>query len=130
MNLITRLMLVLASSLFLAASSGCVTVAVGAAAGVGTYAYMQGRMTTTFDAPLDRVWAATQAAIAELEFDIDSEDKDALQGRMVVRQADGTRIRIYVEQQTDALTDVIVRVGVFGDEAKSRLVLDKIRGNL
>lgn len=112
------------------AASGCLAVAAGAAAGAGTYAYMQGEMNTTMEAPLDRVWAATQRAVEQLQFDIESDAIDALQGRMTVRRADGTRIRIRLEQETGSLTDVSVRVGVFGDEARSRLILDKIRENL
>ena len=109
--------------------SGCWAVAAGAA-GVGTYAYTQGELNTTFESSLDRTWAATQAAVNDLQFEIGEQSKDALQAQMRVNQADGTPVRIRLNRQTDSLTEVRVRVGIFGDEGVSRAVLDKIRDNL
>lgn len=127
---ILRIMIAVAASGAIAVTSGCLAVAAGAAAGGGTFAYMQGEMSTTFEAPIEKVWEATHRAVESLEFTIESDARDALQGRVNVRQADNTRIRISLERQTDDLTDVRVRVGIFGDEAKSRLILDRIRSNL
>jgi enolase len=130
MRTVQQLLLALAAAASIAAASGCIALAAGAAAGAGTYAYLQGDMKTTFEAPLDRVWAATERAIHHFEFQVESARKDALQGRMTVHQADGTPIRIALDRQTHALTDASVRVGVFGNEAKSRLILNRIRDNL
>jgi uncharacterized protein YceK len=114
-NWCTQAALLLSLAVTGAAMSGCLAVA-GAAAGVGTYAYLQGEMNTTVEAPLDQVWAAALAAADDLEFSMVEQTKDALQGRLRVNQADGTPVRISVDRQTDTLTEVRVRVGLFGDE--------------
>jgi hypothetical protein len=113
-----------------AAMTGCLALAAGAAAGVGTYAYTQGEMNTTFEAPLDRAWEATQAAMNDLQFPIAERSKDALNAELRANQADGTPVRIRLNRATDNTTEVRVRVGMFGDERISRAVMDKIRDNL
>jgi hypothetical protein len=130
MTTILKLTLVSVLAMALAGASGCLALAAGTAAGVGTYAYVQGEMNTAFEATLDEVWAAALATVDQLQFHTEREAKDALHGRINVRQADGTRIRISMDRQTDALTEVRVRVNIFGDESKSRLILDRIRENL
>lgn len=130
-----RLLLGIALSIILAAPlPGCVALvagAAGAAAGVGTYAYVSGRLEAHLEHPLDRVWEATQTAVEEnLEFSVQRADKDAITARMRAKQADGTEIRIDLERQGENLTRIRIRVGVFGDEAKSRLILEKIGEHL
>jgi enolase len=130
MKSIPRLVLAAALLSSALAVSGCLALAAGAAAGAGTYAYVQGEMNTTFEAPLDRVWAATQAAMNDLEFPIGERSKDALAGELRANQADGTPVRVRLNRVTDNTTEARVRVGMFGDEQVSRAVLERIRDNL
>ena len=109
---------------------GCLAVVVGAAAGVGTYAYIKGELSDTEEAPLDRAYAATQAAVKDLEYKVKEEAKDVLKARVVAEAADKTEIRIGLESKGEKLTKFSIRVGVFGDEGKSRLIMDKIRKHL
>ena len=113
-----------------AALPGCLALAVGAAAGVGTYAYVEGELKTMFDSNLDRTWDATRAAIDDLQFRVEESTKDALGARLVAREADGKTVKINEEAKGGNLTEVRVRVGTFGDEAQSRLILDKIKARL
>jgi Protein of unknown function (DUF3568) len=122
-------MMLLAAAV-IAMTSGCIALAVGAAAGVGTYAYVEGIMKTTLEANLDRTWDATQKSVEQLQFTVKSSSKDALQAKLVAREANNTDVKIYLERKGDNLTEVSIRVGVFGDEAQSRLILDKIKQNL
>lgn len=112
------------------ALAGCLAVAAGAAAGVGTYAYVKGEMTTREDASLERVWAATQSAIEDLQIRVKEDAKDALQARVVAEKADGTYVTIKLEAEDENVTKISVRVGTFGDESESRLILDKIKERL
>lgn len=122
-------MMLLAAAV-IAMTSGCIALAVGAAAGVGTYAYVEGIMKTTVEASLDRTWDAANKSVEQLQFSVKSSSKDALQAKLVARESDKTDVKIYLERKGDNLTEVSVRVGVFGDEAQSRLILDKIKQNL
>lgn len=121
-----------AASLLAASASmlgGCLVVA-AAGAGAGTYAYISGELSSTEEATLDRTWAATQAAIKDLQFTVKERSKDALQARLVAEQADNTDVKVSLESEGQKLTKVKIRIGVFGDEAKSRLILDKIKKGL
>lgn len=108
---------------------GCLVVA-AAGAGAGTYAYISGELSSVEEAKLDRTWSATQAAIKDLQFTVKEQSKDALQARLVATQADNTDVKVTLESQGEKLTKIKIRIGVFGDEAKSRLILDKIKKGL
>ncbi|MEX2218954.1 MAG: DUF3568 family protein [Phycisphaerales bacterium] len=114
----------------LATAGGCLALAAGAAAGVGTYAYVKGEASNTFEASLDRTHAAAVRAMEDLGFPLESDSRDALEARVAARQADNTRVTINLQSLGENLTEVKVRVGTFGDESESRLIMDKIRENL
>lgn len=119
------------SVLLMAPVGGCVAVAVGAAAGVGTYVYVSGRLETLLEAPIDRVWLATRGAIADdLGLRVEKAEQDAMKGELRAKQADGTTVRVNLERKGDNLTEVRIRVGTFGNEAQSRMILDRIEKRL
>ncbi|GJQ28863.1 MAG: membrane protein [Phycisphaerae bacterium] len=109
----------------LAPMPGCVVVAAGA--GAGTYAYVTGTLKSDLDATLDKAYAASQKAVKALEFAETSKAKDALQGVVEAKMADNTSISIKLKKKTDSTTEVVIRVGTFGDEAKSIMILDEIK---
>lgn len=112
--------------------AGCLAVAAGAgaAAGVGTYAYVTGKLTATVDGSLDRAYDATAAALKSMEFNEVSKDKDAFQARFVSKMADGTEVKVDLVKKTEKSTEVNIRVGTFGDEKKSVAILDEIKKHL
>jgi hypothetical protein len=125
----------LAASLAVAAmvsTSGCFLLAVGAAgaAGAGTVAYIEGELDATLGNGYDQVVDATNRALAQLQFAQVSESKDAFSAVVIARTAEDKKIKITVTKQGDNLTKVQIRIGVFGDEQKSRAILDKIRAGL
>lgn len=127
-----RLGLAVAVALVGLSQTGCVLLVAGgaAAAGAGTYAYVQGELKATESAPLDRVWAATQAAVTELELPITSRHKDALGARLLARTSSDKKVEINLKKVTDTTTEIRIRVGTWGDETLSRLILDKIKKRL
>ncbi|MGD9688884.1 MAG: DUF3568 family protein [Phycisphaerales bacterium] len=108
---------------------GCLVAAVGAgaAAGVGTYAYVTGRLETTQEVAFERAWSATEAGIADLQFTVVEKKKDAIYGELRAKMADGTAVKVTLQPASDTTTNFSIRVGTFGDEAKSQLVMDKIK---
>ncbi len=115
-----------------ALTAGCAAVLVGgaaAAAGVGTYAYVSGELKGSEAVSLDRAWSASQAAMKDLEFPITNKAKDALQGELTARTAADKRIVVKLKKVSDKTTDIRIRVGTFGDETVSRLILDKIKSH-
>ena len=111
-------------------SVGCAALVVGAGAGAGTYAYVTGKLTATLDAPLDKAFDATKAGLADLKFSITHDSHDALVGQSTSRMSDGTEVNIDLKNTGTNSTQITIRVGVFGDEAKSTAILDAIKKNL
>lgn len=131
-NLLRRILAGAALASALALSSGCFLVAVGAAgaAGAGTVAYIRGELDASLGSRLDAVVGAADRAIAQLQFAKISDTRDAFSAVIVARTAQDQKITITVTKEADELSKVRIRIGVFGDEPKSRAILDKIKANL
>jgi hypothetical protein len=116
----------------LAATSGCFLVAVGAAgaAGAGTVAYVRGELDASLGSPYDPVVRAAEAAVQQLQFVTVKETKDAFTAEIVARTAEDKKVDVVVSREADNLTQVKIRIGVFGNEEMSRAVLDKLKQGL
>ena len=114
------------------ATSGCFVVALGAAgaAGAGTVAYARGQLDATLANGYDQVLAASNRALDELQLVKISEKKDAFSAILIARTAEDKRVEIRIAKEGDILTTVRIRVGIFGDEEKSRTLLEKMRAGL
>jgi hypothetical protein len=117
----------LAAALALAACKSTQTTPGG---GTATFHQITGDLTFTVDAPLERTWAAAQAAVEELQFRTTGKSKDAIQGVLNAKAASDDAIKITVEHRTEHASDVTVGVGPFGRERTARTVGDTIRKHL
>lgn len=109
--------------------TGCVAVAVGAAA-AGTVAYVRGQLEASLEGSYDNTVRASNRALAELKFTKVSEKGDALKTFIVARTAADKKIEVDVIKVSDKVAKVQIRVGVFGDEAMSLTILGKIKEHL
>jgi hypothetical protein len=127
-----KLLITVLMASLLAFVSGCALFVVGAAAGAGAagYAYVDGEIKITESASLDRTWNATLAAMKDLEFPVTSQAKDALEANLTARNASNTSISINLKNLSSTSTEIRIRVGTFGDESMSRLILNKINSRL
>lgn len=121
--------LMLAAALLAASLTGCVAVVAGAA-GAGTVAWVRGELEATLDANYEKAATAANLAIKQLQFAEISEKKDALTAILIARTAEDRKVEIKVIKVGDQSAKVQIRVGVFGDEALSLTILDKIKTNL
>jgi hypothetical protein len=83
--------------------------------------------TQTEHVTLDNGFRATQAAMADLEFSVKEQSKDALQARIVAEQADRTDVAVHLARTSAHITEFRIKVGLLGDNAQARMILDKIR---
>jgi len=125
-NRVAILLLVLSAT---ASASGCVAVAAGAAAGVAGVAYARGDLERSYPYPMDVVWEASLSALAEVEMEITSADKDQLTAEIKARSATGKRITIKLKSDGQ-VTDLDLRVNVFGDADLSETILVRIEAYL
>lgn len=105
---------------------GCVAVA-AAGLGVGTVAYIKGDLQAVEAANLEKVYAATEKALDELEFSITKKSKDVLSAVIVARDAADKKITIKFSAVEEDATKISIRIGIFGNETKSRMIYDKIK---
>ncbi len=127
-----RLLATLGCVATVALSSGCFLVAVGAAgaAGAGAVAYVRGELDATLSGGLDNVARASDVALDQLRFARISEGNSAVDAEVIARTGQDKKIIVRLNRTADNLTRVRIRVGTFGDEPTSRLLLDKIKANL
>jgi hypothetical protein len=126
------LMTALLMASVLAFGSGCIlfVATAAAAAGAGGYAYVNGEITSTEAASLNRTWDASLAAMQDLQFPVTSKAKDALEGNLTARNAANTEIKIRLKYVSNNSTELHIRVGTWGDETVSQQILTKIRERL
>jgi uncharacterized membrane protein len=108
---------------------GCVAV-VAAGGAAGGVAYIKGELRVTLDEPVTAVNNAVEAAGEDLELNRISGNRDLMGGKFIFRNAQDEKITITTTAETDETTKLEIRVGLFGDEQKSQLILDRIRGKL
>ena len=113
-----------------ATAAGCAEMMVGRVTAPGVAVYNMGDLGTVESAPMDRTWAAAQAAVKKLELTEFKTMKDALEARLEAHSSTGRTVVILLRRINDSSTEVHIRIGTFGEEAYSRQVLEAIHGAL
>jgi hypothetical protein len=108
---------------------GCVAV-VAAGGAAGGVAYIRGELQVTLDERVADVNDAVEAAGKDLELNRISGERDQMGGKFIFRNAQDEKITITTTAETDATTKLGIRIGLFGNEQQSMLILDRIRDNL
>ncbi|MGF1483643.1 MAG: DUF3568 family protein [Opitutales bacterium] len=106
--------------------AGCLAVAAGGVA-AGTVAYVRGDNEAVLDASLEQVRSATREALEALELLIISTEADGTVAVVTARNSQDDKIRVSMKAETDKMTRISVRFGIFGDEAQSNRILLKIQ---
>jgi hypothetical protein len=109
--------------------AGCWLV-VGAAGGAAGAIYVKGRLKDRFDAPVARVHEAPRAALKEMGLSLHEDKADQLSAQVESKFADGTRVWVTINADGNESSKISIRVGVMGDEGRSRAILDSIKKHL
>ncbi|MCC7146756.1 MAG: DUF3568 family protein [Phycisphaeraceae bacterium] len=109
--------------------SGCLAVAAagGAAGGV---AYVMGDLEAVVEATPQKTIKAAELAADDLKLLRIASEASDLEGKLTLRTSSDKKITVTVKKETDAASKLSIRVGIFGDEAMSRALYDKIRAHL
>lgn len=93
---------------------------------------MAGDLETQVSEDLDTLYAASREALESLELNLieGKGGKDALSATLVARDVQDKKVQIKMAAVTNELTELSIRVGVFGDETKSQLIYQEILKNL
>ena len=123
-------LLLLSVMLFALELAGCAALLVGGAAGAGSVVYVKGQLKEDMAASVPRVHDASISALKELSLPIIEDNHDKLSAKITSRFADGSDVWIEIESVTAESSKITIRVGVMGDEQKSRQILDGIHKHL
>jgi hypothetical protein len=110
-------------------AAGCLLIAVGAGA-AGTVAYVKGELETTLSAGMDKSYDATLAALDQLKIVVIQKQKDALTAEVIARTSTDDKVTIKLTRVDDKLTKLSIRIGIFGDQAQSSAIYERIKQNL
>lgn len=109
--------------------SGCILAAVGAGA-AGTVAYVKGDLEVMEAKNLDTVYAASKKALEDLELSVIQDNKDKMGATLVSRDSQDKKVTIKLTAVGDESTEISIRLGTFGNEAKAAMIYNKIKENL
>jgi Protein of unknown function (DUF3568) len=115
------------------ANCGCLLVAAGTAAGAAAgIAYANGKVSATYFAYPNDVWAATRQGLTDLGMPLMKESFDGLKGSLESKTADGDKVYITMECLPSpglvegAFTRLSIRIASFGDRDHSKRIFQQI----
>jgi hypothetical protein len=117
-----------ASTLGLMLSAGCVAPSAVEQADAATY--VRGDLATSLPRDFNVVLEATHRAIKKLGFTEISVQNEPLSAVVVARATGGRKIELSISGAGKGLTNIKIRVDLFGDEQFSRSVLDGIKAEM
>jgi len=114
---------VLSVGFLIANVAGCETESPGATNTLGYYS-------TMVNASPDKVTAAAQKAAGDLNLTDIVGDSTKIDGKVTAKNAQGDAVTIDIEQAGDDVSKVTIHVGMTGDDAVSKQLIDKIKSHL
>lgn len=121
---------VLAASLAVTGACTSSATTAGGDNAVAEYNKVTGNLEVTVSSSLENAYRASKAGLESLQYRITEDAKDALQARIVAKEATDKTNTVFIKKRADNVTDITVSVGAFGDETKARLILDEIKRRL
>ena len=100
--------------IYLLLSTGCIAVVVGAGAGAGTFAYVNGKLSRTYQANYETAFAVCKGILKDMKQPILEEKTDGTQTTIQSQRADGTPMTITVRVIDPEWTEISVRTGHIG----------------
>ncbi len=107
--------------------SGCGVTALTGKPGINAPRYVVGTLRSRERVSLNRAYIAAKGALSALGYVKTVDDKTAVAARLVARDKHDTKISVRLDWETPRITEVAIRVGLFGDESTSWLILKEMR---
>lgn len=110
-------------------SSGCFLL-LGAAAGVGGYAYVSGVLEKNYNVPMEELQDAAKRGLKDLNLALETEESDHLSAKYRSTLADGNAVKIDLKALTEKTSMIRIRVGILGDKSKSEMIFNAIQEHI
>jgi hypothetical protein len=121
----------LAMCFFLLSACGPEVLVLGGivGSGAGTYYYVSGELVTDYNAPFDKVWSACEKTVADMRGK-DVQPKREIGMGSIRATINDENVIFNVTYKAKNLTNVGIRVGLFGNKLSAQLLHDKINENI
>ena len=113
-----------------ALGTGCGALLLVGGAGTSTIAYTAGELKSNEEHSLNDLDDACRIAVHTLGYDKVETTSEKDKVRWQARTVGGDPVDIHLAAKGTNRTELRIRIGVFGDEARSRLVLEQIHQSL
>jgi len=131
------IILLIAATLVVMFSSGCVVALVAVGAGAISsknseipYTFSDGEMKRVESTTMDKALIALEKTAKDMKFTIESQSRDASNSVIEAKDSKGTKINIALEKVTDNTVEIKIKVGSVGDEKYSYKILKTLRKNI
>ena len=121
------LLLISFMSIYLVGCASLFLMGTGAGFGVATHKYLKGSLTVIYEAPYMKTWDATLKAMDNMNFKIRTQKHNLTAGKIEAKRSDDEWVGIIIEYKSSQETEVVIRVGLFGDEKASMVIKEEIR---
>ena len=112
------------------ATSGCIPLLIGAAAGAGGVAYVRGALAQNIDETVQDLHSASLEALKDLGLFVESDELNRHSSLINAEYGNGKKIKINIEALTEYVSKISIRVGMVGDQEDSRMILNAIQKKL
>jgi len=111
-------------------SSGCFALLLGGAAGAAGVVYIQGVLEKNVDSGLKDTHEAVLKALKSEDVFVKTDELNVASAETKGEFTDGEKVQVNIEALTEKSSKIKVRVGVFGNEAKSNAIMKAIEKRL
>jgi hypothetical protein len=107
--------------------TSCIPLIIGAAAGAGGVAYINGDLEKNFDRSVSAMHKSTLAALKDMDIFIDQDELNLHSALIKGEYESGQKIQIKIDALTEQSSKIKIRVDTFGDQEKSQMILNAIK---
>jgi hypothetical protein len=123
----TKLICIAMALLVASALNGCIALGIGAAGAAGGVEYAEGRASGTVEAPIERVYSASLAALESQELPILHKELGTANADINSEYINGDKIRIDIVAQSSTVSVLHVRVGMTGNRSLESELMESIK---
>ena len=106
--------------------TGCIPLIIGAAAGAGGVAYVQGILHKNLDIPIDKLQRISLDALKRLKMTVKEQKVEGAQSFIKAEDVDHAKIKITINKLTENSSQLNIHVGLWGNQTKSQMILNAI----
>lgn len=110
--------------------SGCIPLLIGAVAGAGGFSYVKGALVKNVDHTVSKVHKAGLAALKKLDLFVTADELNRRSAFIRAEYENGQKIQIFINALTERSSKITIRIGTFGNQEQSQMILNAIEKKL